>query len=121
MGTKILNGRITGVELTNLDHDQLTAFIQIEHERGSQAFGGWQLYAPSFREDDRTGWFIWRTIETVFGGDGYGKWDKLIGKPVRVKTNEMDLLIAVGNFVQDIWFEPKKEMEDYAKKQNGRN
>ena len=38
---------------------------------------------------------------------GMDKWDRLVGKSIRVIYNEMDDIIAVGHIVHDDWFYPR--------------
>lgn len=112
---KIYNGVIKSVYLTNEDYGILTAFITIEHERGVQSFGGYQLYCPKYSYIDRTGWFIWRVLETVLDDKGW-RWGNLVGKSVRVKidANGYGIIQALGHFIEDRWFNPKEELAKFV-------
>ena len=101
------NAVIKSVDITNGDHNCLSVWIFLNYGGSEQGFGGYSLYniSSGFRKDasNKTGHFINRVFEIA----GVDKWDRLVGKSIRVISNEMDDIIAVGHIVHDDWFYPR--------------
>jgi hypothetical protein len=105
---EIKNARIHSVSLGKESHDILTAFLNLDFDGFSQGFGGYQLYnnyQEYYEQGNYAGFFIKRCLEVV----GADRWENLAGKTIRVKTDGYKLL-AIGNIIKDIWFEPAVEI-----------
>lgn len=103
MGIEIKNARIKDAWIGDSDHGSLSSFLHLDFGGTSQGFGGYALYTPKFQHDNGGRW-IWRCMQVV----GVDEWSKLAGKPVRARI-ENGLIVAIGNFVEDRWFEPRVE------------
>ena len=108
---EILNAIITGTTLDIGDRGFLQGWIFIDHERGSQGFGGYVLYLPkSFSHhklESLAGHFIQRTLE-VAGAD---KWENLKGKTIRVNFSHSKIE-GIGHIVKDDWFYPGVDFKE---------
>jgi len=105
---EIKNAMIKNVSLSNADHGCLSSFIQVDHDEGSQGFGGYQLYTPNNRGRlGSAGVFIWRVLETV----GVSDWKDLARKYIRIRLED-GMITAIGHIVKDDWFCPKEEFKN---------
>jgi hypothetical protein len=85
----------------------LVAWLQLEHEHGSQAFGGHVLYTTDNQlKINFAGWYISRIMEVA----GIDSWAQLPGKAIRVRGSESKLT-AIGHIVKDDWFTPEDQKE----------
>ena len=105
----IENAIIESVQLT-IERGSVVAFLQLRFgESGGQGFGGYCLYNPNFPDKDYTGFWIYRCCESV----GAETWEALVGKPCRVKKESyLSDINAIGHFLEDKWFYPKKELKE---------
>ena len=112
---ELSNAIIKSVSISNDDHGQLTAWLHLQFDCGECGFGGYalgkadgdNLSAPG----NYAGEFLVRCINTVMV-DGYGKWEKLAGEPVRCLHEGLGgVIVAIGNFIKDKWFCPRIEFE----------
>lgn len=117
------NAVIRSVSISNEDHGCLTAWLFLDIGEGSGCgFGGFAL--GSYKGEDNlrptkgnwAAFWITRCIETVLDGkdEAYGKWEDLVGRPVRVIGEGLGgQIVAVGHFRQDKWFCPRVELKDH--------
>lgn len=94
------------------DRGMLTVWLNLDYGDSGQGFGGYALYLPkSFKNhsesSDLAGHFIFRCMEIA----EVGKWDEIIGKTIRVKSDHSKIH-AIGNIVKDDWFNPKEDFEN---------
>ena len=103
---EVKNAKITGARLLIEDHGILTIFLDLDYGGSGQSFGGYALHISSKKNYGRDvgGFFIWRILETV----GVWDWNDLTGKTIRVKA-AYDKVHAIGNIIEDRWFDPQKE------------
>lgn len=90
------------IESVSIEHERgLSAWITVKHDLGHQGFGGWGL-GGSFCS-------IWikEIFRVVFDDISSGKWEKLVGRPCRIKHIPYDKIIEIGNFIEDKWFNPE--------------
>ncbi len=92
------NAKIDSVTIEIEDHNVLTAFLYLGFNHAVQAFGGYNLDS-SFCAD-----FIRRVLLTV----GVDKWEQLPGKIIRTRSDNNDKLLAIGNAIEDKWFNPEE-------------
>ena len=95
-----MNAVVTKVSLGYEDHGIPTCFLFLQHEKGSQGFGGYDLRYYGID-------FILQILKAV----GVDTWEGLQGKSVRVKESD-GRLSAIGHFIEDRWFEPQAEVSD---------
>lgn len=107
-GNAIIKSTMLGYE----DHGILTLWLMLEQDGGCQGFGGYRI--DSYNKDKKEicdsshcGFWIRRVLETV----GVGKYEDLPGKYVRV-DGDFTSIKGIGNIIKDIWFYPKKEIEE---------
>lgn len=118
---EIKNARIESVSLGIEDHGHLTCFLNLDYGNGThQSFGGYSLDEPTFDEEhnfiNRVGsaygmQFIKSVIDTV----GCSSWEKLQGNYIRVEIEDW-YIVAIGNIIKDVWFNPKKDLNSYLAK-----
>jgi hypothetical protein len=110
------NAKISSVSL-GLENGILTAWLFLDYGGSSgQGFGGFALDGqPTGRGEIRSpspacGFFIARVLKVV----GVEKWEDLKGKSVRVVRTDGwgGTIVALGNFLEAEWFEPKIEFEN---------
>lgn len=112
---EIRNAVIESVSLGYEDHGMMTAWVRIQDSSGGQGFGGYCLssYETSGgkqRASAALGHFVMRCMEVV----GVDAWEKLPGKPVRILGN-WSKIQALGNYLQDKWFDPQEEFKKLEK------
>ena len=113
----IENAIIKSVSIKNDDHGLLTAWIDLEYNRGRQSFGGYALYLPdSFKHSkdlgNYAGHFIWRCMEVA----DVHEWGKMVGKTIRVaREDKFDTIKAIGHIIKEIWFYPEQEFKAISK------
>lgn len=103
----IVNAIIKAATIGTYDDDPngfLTAGLTLDYGGGGQGFGGFALYrAEKF---DVTGTFVARCMQIA----GVTRWEHLVGKPIRVETDEKRRIVAIGHFLKDEWFNASKEL-----------
>jgi hypothetical protein len=106
------NAIIKDAYITNADHGLLSAYVTLDYGGSCQAFGGYSLYLPKYFKHHNisgpnyAGHFIWRVMEVA----SVEKWEDLIGKTVRVRS-EHSKVHAIGHIVKDDWFNPREDFE----------
>jgi len=104
----IENAKITSVSLSMADHGCLTFMIYLEGSGWGVVYGGYcighgYLGADDFRAESGSGLEAMMRIMDVVGVD---KWENLVGKYVRVKTEGWGGTVdIIGNIVEDKWFD----------------
>lgn len=112
---ELCNGLIESVSVSNADHGTLTAWLHLKFENGGCGFGGFMLgHAEgnnlTLETKNYAAEFLTRCIYTVIG---YGAWEDLEGKPVRVLHEGLGGgVVAIGNFIKDEWFCPRIEFSN---------
>lgn len=101
------NAKITHITLSNADHGILSSYLTLDYGGSGQGFGGYCLYNPTYKNDDITGFWIWRIMEVV----GVDEWKDLVGKNIRV-IGDYSHIEAIGNIIKDEWFYPQREFEE---------
>jgi hypothetical protein len=109
---EIKNAVITGTSLS-IERGVLTGFVDLDYGGSGQGFGGHVLYSSEYRckEDEEyvsrpfAGHFIQRVLEIA----EVDEWEKLKGRPVRVKGEPWGRLDAIGHFLKDEWFDIDEE------------
>lgn len=89
----ILNAVIKSTFLGIEDHGILTYFLNLEHERGNQAFGGYRL-----SEDH---------IKSILKVLDVPSWEMLPNKIIRIDAED-HLIKSIGHPLKDDWFNPSK-------------
>lgn len=106
-----LNAIIENVSITSDDHGCLSAWIQVKHSNGNQAFGGYALYLPKpfthHKMESVAGHFIFRCMEVA----GVTAWDKMKGKTIRVKCDHSHIE-SIGHIVEEDWFTPSEDFKN---------
>ena len=118
MDLEIKNAVIRDVMLGREDHGILTSYVYLDYAGSGQGFGGYALDEYDKAEGKRVetkACSLWvnRLLEVV----GVDTWDDLVGKSVRVKA-DYEHVEALGNFLNDEWFEPVKEMKELWESEN---
>lgn len=105
------NALIQSVTLGYEDHGILTCYLTLWYgDSSGQGFGGYALDAFNKEVGERFGTaygmeFIKSILDTV----GVKAWEDLPGRNIRVKA-ENNKVYAIGNIIEDTWFEPKKDL-----------
>lgn len=115
---KVRNARVTSTYLGVEDHGILTAWVHLDYGGSGQGFGGYGMDKPIKENGEHKGregvaWgmeFIRRVLEVT----GAESWEKLPGTPVRVRGVHWGSIDAIGHFIDDKWFEPKKDLAHLA-------
>ena len=86
----------------------LTTWVTVDYGNDDcQGFGGRCLHKEG-RTDSYLGDTLWGIMKVV----GVGSWNKLLTQPVRVKIDDRGVIIAIGHFLQDKWFDPDDLITD---------
>lgn len=93
---KTRNAVITSVSLS-IERDMLTGFVNLDFGDFQQGFGGCHL---SNEPTPSAHVFIKRILQVA----DVEYWEKLKGRPVRVKLEPFGLIRAIGHFIKDDWF-----------------
>jgi len=106
---KIENAVVKATQFGVEDHGILSAWLHVGAAGWGQGFGGYALDAWDEKKkrrvgSERAGIFVRRILETL----GVDEWEKLKGTPCRVRRVG-GLIVALGHFTDDKWFEPKVE------------
>lgn len=107
MGDKVENAIIERVSLHTRE-GYLTMIIGLKFAGGSyQQFGHYALYLPEHYDNHElktiAGDFIFNCLEVA----GVNDFDKLVGKAIRVKRNDLSIK-AIGHITEDLWFCPSE-------------
>lgn len=89
-----LNGRITRADIFLEDHGIWTSFVYIDHEHGSQGFGGYFLAGEAMR--------LW--VVGVCQVLDVDSWSAVAGKYCRVVCDH-GKIHALGNITSDKWLD----------------
>lgn len=107
---EIKNAVIKAAILSTADYGQLVGSLTLDYGGSQQGFGVYTLYNPYCKEDKNFGgFFIYRCMEIV----GISEWSKIIGKPIRARIGDDNLIKAIGHFIEDKWFCPEEEYKTF--------
>ncbi len=104
MGDGVFNAVIREWSLF-VEFGQLHLTVEVDYGGSGQAFGCYVTCVPG-RSDD-TG----RFLLGLMGVAGVDRMGDLSGRPVRVRRDNR-LIVAVGHFLNDVWFCPKEVFGD---------
>lgn len=107
------NAIVTSVSLSIADHGCLSGWLFTEFGSGSCGFGGYMLG----RRDENNVMFIKgyaaEFIVRCAKVCGVEEWEKIEGQPIRVLHEGLSGgIVAIGHFLKDEWFCPRKEWEN---------
>jgi hypothetical protein len=113
---QVENARIESVSIDNENHGCLTAWVHLRWRSSGCGFGGYKLghadrpnVAAKAGDKDYCAEFI-RLCINVVNDDGSGRWEKLVGKPVRILHEGLGGgVVAIGHLFDDKWFCPQVE------------
>ena len=105
MTIEIRNAIIKSTTLTTADHGCLSSFLTLDYGGTCQGFGGYTLYSPEYQSVN-TGIWIWEILKITDNTE----WSNVPGSSVRVKR-EGKLAIAIGHFLEDLWFTPEEHFK----------
>jgi hypothetical protein len=118
MNEEIVNGKIIATGLGFEDHGIFTCILSIQTRIYTYSFGGYALdgfdHTRGVRVDE-TGIgteYIKNVLDTV----GESEWEKLKGQFVRIKVVD-GKVAALGNILEEKWFEPGAWIEARLPKQ----
>lgn len=98
---EIKNAIIDSVSLGRICNGIPSAYLYLRYGSGvAQGFGGYCLGG------DAMAIFVLGVLDVV----GCDEWEKLPGTSIRVKS-DWDKIYAIGNFLDDKWFDPKQVFE----------
>ncbi|HUX00712.1 MAG TPA: hypothetical protein VMY35_07010 [Phycisphaerae bacterium] len=90
------NGVVESTMLGTEDHGILTAWLHLKFNGTGQGFGGYAF--------DAFGCEFIRQVLKVLKVDS---WEKLPGKPLRVRREHYGgPIVAIGHYIEDRWFVP---------------
>jgi len=109
---KIENAIITSTMLGYEDHGILTCGFQLDRQLGSQGFGYYALAGKDITSNYGIE-FVKKILNTV----GVDTWEELKGKHIRIKVGRSwgSKIVAIGNFMSDVWFDPEEFSKSYRK------
>lgn len=97
---EVVNAIILSTSLGSEGHGIFTANLMMKGESWAQGFGNYHL-------NHNAALFISRTLEVV----GVERWEDLKGKPCRIRRDDPSgSITAIGNLIEEKWFEPRKEL-----------
>ena len=104
----IENAKITDYSIGYESHGIFVMSVRLHGESWGQSFGNYCLgsFIDWYESPNYAFWFIDSVLKVV------GVYDvkDLIGSPVRIERKD-GIIIAIGNFMEDKWFNPSKELE----------
>lgn len=107
------NAVIVDACITTADHGLLSAWLMLDYGGVQQGFGGYTLYLPKtfthHKLESFAGHFIFRSMEIA----GVKKWENIVGKTVRVRS-DLTGVKAIGHIVKDDWFYPECDFKPSA-------
>jgi hypothetical protein len=114
MEYRIKNAIIKNVQVSNDNHGCLSLWLELEHDGGCQAFGGYNLYSPQSKKGkdgnkglnskNYAGHFIYKVLEIV----NVSELSKLKGKSIRIKSTH-EHIKSIGHIIENTWFDPSKD------------
>ena len=100
----IFNAKITGTMLGFEDHGIFTFMVHCDGEFGSVGFGGYTVGNLDSHVEDQTV-FGPTLIARILKCADVEQWEKLIGRPVRVRL-EGNRCVDLGHFLKQDWVFP---------------
>lgn len=116
---EIENAKITNVSISMSDHGCLTFWLTLEGYGWGVSYGGYcigkgYLGADEFSAENGGGLVAMMKIMDTIGVE---RWEDLVGKCCRVKTEGWGSTIKViGNIMKDQWFDIGEFFETYIEK-----
>ncbi len=111
MSDEIKNAVIKSARIDTEDRGFLTVWLDLDYGGSGQGFGGYSLYLPkSFTHHEIksfAGHFMFRVMEIA----EVGRWDRLVGKTIRVRGDRGGIE-AIGHIVKDDWFQPSIDFKE---------
>lgn len=104
---EIKNAKITHVSISMADHGCLTFWLSLKLPKSCCGYGGYcighgYLGAKEFDASDKGLIAMMKIMDTI----GVEKWEDLVGKYCRVKTDGWGSSISIiGNIMEDKWFD----------------
>ena len=114
----IHNAKIISTHLGPEYHGIFSSTLYLDYGGTQQGFGGYALDSkPDTHGGDRVphialAVWVYRILE-VLKIDG---WEKLPGTPCRAKL-EHGRVVAIGNYLEDLWFNPAEEFKAFKDKE----
>ena len=106
------NAMISSAVIEIRQGDYLTCVVYLRGLDWNTEFGRYILKIGSeIDTPDKMGWFLRRLFETV----GVTALEALREKPCRVAFRN-GVILRIGHFLEDKWFDPEAEFEDEARK-----
>ena len=99
-----VNAVIKSADIMFDDKGNLTIWLDLDYGGLCQGFGGYKLCTS---KKDNTGKFISKMMKVC----DVIKFDKIVGKAVRVRKTDNNDILAVGHIIKDIWFIPSQELK----------
>lgn len=96
---EIKNGIIDDTFLGIEEYGIFTFYLHLDYGTSTQNLGGWVL-ATEYGECGKNLQLIRRILNIV----GVDRWEKLLGKYVRVKA-DLDMVHAIGNILNEDWLD----------------
>lgn len=107
---KIENGVIKSTSIGYSERGGFCCTLTIKYAHSAQCMQIPFIYDSKKLFHDFVGFTVSRILEVV----GVERWDELIGKSVRIKSDEY--IREIGNFLVDDWFNPEKELKERVEK-----
>lgn len=107
---KILNAIIKKASIYISNHNVLVTSLWLKIEDGTEQSFVYNLAC----ENDMTkynsgGIYFYNILKTI----NVTQWKSLIGKAIRVKQNEDDMIVSIGHIIEDKWFNPGEVFSVY--------
>lgn len=117
---RIENAKITNASISMADHGCLTFFITLDGggwgvNVGGYCIGHGYLGADDFTAENGSGLIAMMEIMNVVGVE---RWEDLVGKYVRVKTEGLGSRVTViGNILKEKWFDIDGFFDNFNKEE----
>lgn len=117
------NAKIKAVTISMADHGCLTFGLILEGDYWGCTFGGYRighgyLGAEKFEAANGSGLVAMMKIMNTVGVE---RWEDLQDKYIRVVTNGNGPIHAIGNIIEDKWFNAKEFFESYEQNTEVKN
>lgn len=104
------NAIIISTTISIEDHGCLSVWLTLDYGGSCQGFGGYALYLLKGMRHHKVnegyaGHFIARCMQVA----GVVKWDDIVGKTIRVKSDSSKIQ-SIGHIVNNDWFTPENDL-----------
>lgn len=94
-------------------HGIMSYMIRLSQGAMHQGFGGYGLDERLGEYGERRGTaYGGETIRRVLHTLKVDQWEDLPGTPCRIERDDREMIVAIGHFIEDRWFNPRQLAEE---------